>query len=177
MNALNPVRTIESQIVEALEVHDVARGGRAKLRTGELLESVGIPRERGERFPHELSGGMRQRGAIAMALVMWPFARQVPKGHPFEQLIILGFGAAASSIGADLPRLGLRLALESRRPAKVLAWAERLRANALRLPPVRPPADKQLRELQTQLRRATTDSRTSDQTRLEAAIRSRDEPS
>ena len=81
--------------------------------------------------------------------------------------------AAASSIGADLPRLGLRLALESRRPAKVLAWAERLRANALRLPPVRPPADKQLRELQTQLRRATTDSRTSDQTRLEAAIRSR----
>jgi peptide/nickel transport system ATP-binding protein len=72
MNALNPVRTIESQIVEALEVHDVARGGRAKLRTGELLESVGIPRERGERFPHELSGGMRQRAAIAMALACQP---------------------------------------------------------------------------------------------------------
>ena len=81
--------------------------------------------------------------------------------------------AAASSIGAELPRLGLRLALDSRRPAKVLAWAERLRANALRLPPVRPPLDKQLRRLQTDLRRATVDGRTSDQTRLEAAIRSR----
>jgi len=81
--------------------------------------------------------------------------------------------AAASAIGADLPRLGLRLALESRRPQKVLAWAERLRANALRLPPVRPPADKQLRELQTRLRRTTANGRTSDQSRLEAAIRSR----
>jgi tetratricopeptide (TPR) repeat protein len=81
--------------------------------------------------------------------------------------------AAASSIGAELPRLGLRLALESQRPAKVLGWAERLRANALRLPPVRPPADTKLRKLQTELRRATADGRTSDQTRLEAAIRSR----
>ena len=81
--------------------------------------------------------------------------------------------AAASAIGADLPRLGLRLALESRRPTKVLAWAERLRANALRLPAVRPPADKRLRELQTDLRRATTGGRTSEQARLESAIRSR----
>src|SRR5262249_10895628 len=47
--------------------------------------------------------------------------------------------AASSAIGAELPRLGLQLALESRRPPRVLAWAERLRANALRLPPVRPP--------------------------------------
>jgi peptide/nickel transport system ATP-binding protein len=68
MNALNPVRTIESQIVEALELHRRAEGGRARLRAGELLESVGIPAERGARFPHELSGGMRQRAAIAMAL-------------------------------------------------------------------------------------------------------------
>jgi tetratricopeptide (TPR) repeat protein len=81
--------------------------------------------------------------------------------------------AAASAIGAELPRLGLRLALESRRPAKVLAWAERLRANALRLPPVRPPADKRLGELQTELRRASAAGRTTDQARLEAAIRSR----
>jgi hypothetical protein len=81
--------------------------------------------------------------------------------------------AAASAIGAELPRLGLRRSLESRRPAKVLAWAERLRANALRLPSVRPPADRRLHELQTELRRASADGRTSDQTRLEAAIRSR----
>jgi peptide/nickel transport system ATP-binding protein len=68
MNALNPVQTVGSQIVEALELHGRARGGAAQARTGELLESVGIPRERAQRFPHELSGGMRQRAAIAMAL-------------------------------------------------------------------------------------------------------------
>ena len=68
MNALNPVRTIGSQIVEALELHDKAQGSTARARAGELLEAVGIPASRSERFPHELSGGMRQRAAIAMAL-------------------------------------------------------------------------------------------------------------
>ena len=72
MNALNPVRTIGSQIVEALEIHDIANGAAARARTGELLESVGIPAERSERYPHELSGGMRQRTAIAMALACNP---------------------------------------------------------------------------------------------------------
>jgi peptide/nickel transport system ATP-binding protein len=72
MNALNPVRTIGAQIVEALELHEVARGTQARARTAELLESVGIPRQRVERFPHELSGGMRQRAAIAMALACHP---------------------------------------------------------------------------------------------------------
>src|SRR5207253_4843529 len=43
MNALNPVRTVGAQIVEALELHGVARGSAARIRTGELLESVGIP--------------------------------------------------------------------------------------------------------------------------------------
>ena len=68
MNALNPVQTIGSQIVEALELHGRAQGSVARSRTGELLESVGIPASRADRFPHELSGGMRQRAAIAMAL-------------------------------------------------------------------------------------------------------------
>jgi len=72
MNALNPVRTVGSQIVEALELHGLARGNVARRRTGELLESVGIPAARAGRFPHELSGGMRQRAAIAMALACNP---------------------------------------------------------------------------------------------------------
>ena len=68
MNALNPVRTVGSQIVEALELHSAAKGAEAAARTKVLLESVGIPAGRAERYPHELSGGMRQRAAIAMAL-------------------------------------------------------------------------------------------------------------
>jgi len=81
--------------------------------------------------------------------------------------------AAASALGAELPQLGLRLAIDSGQAARVLGWAERFRANALRLPPVRPPRDDRLRALQTELRRATAQRRTADQNRLEAAIRSR----
>ena len=73
MNALNPVRTIESQIVEALRIHGVAnQRQQARVRTGELLELVGIPPERGRQYPHQYSGGMRQRAVIAMALACIP---------------------------------------------------------------------------------------------------------
>jgi peptide/nickel transport system ATP-binding protein len=73
MNALNPVRTIESQIVEALQIHAVEpQKQAARLRAGELLEMVGIPARRGRDYPHQYSGGMRQRAVIAMALACNP---------------------------------------------------------------------------------------------------------
>jgi peptide/nickel transport system ATP-binding protein len=73
MNALNPVRTIESQIVEALRLHGVVGSPRqARQRAGELLELVGIPAHRGKQYPHQYSGGMRQRAVIAMALACNP---------------------------------------------------------------------------------------------------------
>ncbi len=72
MNAFNPVQRIGHQIVEALELHDKAGGRAAHARCGELLELVGIRADRARRFPHEFSGGMRQRAAIAMALACEP---------------------------------------------------------------------------------------------------------
>ncbi len=72
MNALNPVRRIGEQIAEPIEVRLGVPEADAIRRAGELLELVGIPRERGRAYPHELSGGMRQRAMIAMALACDP---------------------------------------------------------------------------------------------------------
>jgi CHAT domain len=79
----------------------------------------------------------------------------------------------ASGMGIELSLEGLRIAIASRRPAKILAWAERLRASALRLPAVHPPADPKLRALQVELRRAVEQKATTRQAKVEAAIRSR----
>ena len=72
MNALNPVRRIRDQIAEPLEARLGQSPTAARKRAGELLELVGIPRKRGQAYPHELSGGMRQRAMIAMALACDP---------------------------------------------------------------------------------------------------------
>jgi oligopeptide/dipeptide ABC transporter ATP-binding protein len=72
MNAFDPVKRIGEQIVEPMELHGSASGREAAARVRELLETVGIPPERAKSYPHELSGGMRQRAAIAMALACSP---------------------------------------------------------------------------------------------------------
>jgi len=72
MNALNPVRRIREQIAEPLEERLSVSRRDARKRSDELLELVGIPKARGSAYPHELSGGMRQRAMIAMALACDP---------------------------------------------------------------------------------------------------------
>jgi oligopeptide/dipeptide ABC transporter ATP-binding protein len=72
MNALNPVRRIREQIAEPLEERLSVPRREARKRADELLELVGIPKARGSAYPHELSGGMRQRTMIAMALACDP---------------------------------------------------------------------------------------------------------
>jgi oligopeptide/dipeptide ABC transporter, ATP-binding protein, C-terminal domain len=68
MNSLNPVFNIGSQIVEGIVEHKLMDKKAAWKRAEELLELVGIERNRIKSYPHELSGGMKQRVAIAMAL-------------------------------------------------------------------------------------------------------------
>ena len=72
MNALNPVQRIGDQIAEPMIERQGISKGAAATRAGELLELVGIPKARGKAYPHELSGGMRQRAMIAMALACDP---------------------------------------------------------------------------------------------------------
>ncbi len=72
MNALNPVRKVVSQIAEPIELHGLGSAAAARKRADELLDMVGIPVAAGQRYPHEFSGGMRQRAAIAMALACRP---------------------------------------------------------------------------------------------------------
>ena len=74
MTALNPVLTVGAQIREALELHNTTGASTKELeaRVEETLELVGIPKERKDEYPHQFSGGMRQRVMIAMALVCNP---------------------------------------------------------------------------------------------------------
>lgn len=72
MNALNPVMNIGDQISEAIILHEKVSKEEALKRAGDLLELVEIPRERVSQYPHEFSGGMKQRVMIAMALACNP---------------------------------------------------------------------------------------------------------
>ena len=74
MTSLNPVFTIGQQIAEAVELHQDASADEAQARAADMLRRVGIPdpERRLDDYPHQLSGGMKQRAMIAMALVCQP---------------------------------------------------------------------------------------------------------
>jgi peptide/nickel transport system ATP-binding protein len=72
MNSLNPVFRVGDQIAEAITAHSDASKSEAKSKTESLLQLVGIDPARGRHYPHEFSGGMKQRAMIAMALALNP---------------------------------------------------------------------------------------------------------
>jgi len=72
MNALNPVFKVSDQIIEAIMAHEQVSEGEARERSRELLRRVGIDPSRADHYPHEFSGGMKQRAMTAMALACNP---------------------------------------------------------------------------------------------------------
>ena len=72
MSSLNPVTRIEDQFVDMFRAHQKISKRFATMKAAELLEVVGIDRDRLRAYPHELSGGMRQRVVIAMAMALGP---------------------------------------------------------------------------------------------------------
>jgi len=72
MTALNPVMSVGDQIAEGIKIHQDVNDSQAHILAKEMLETVGIPGDRAGEFPHQFSGGMKQRVLIAIALVCGP---------------------------------------------------------------------------------------------------------
>jgi oligopeptide/dipeptide ABC transporter ATP-binding protein len=109
MNAMTPDKKVGWQIAEPMALHGVAAGPAARRRAGELLEMVGIPASAADRYPHEFSGGMRQRASIAMALACQP--KILLADEPTTALDVMVQAQILQLLTGLSDRLGLALVL------------------------------------------------------------------
>jgi peptide/nickel transport system ATP-binding protein len=126
MTNLNPVMKIGAQIVEALEVHGRARGQAARDEAIRLLDQAGIadPEARFRQYPHEFSGGMRQRVLIAMALACRPEVLLADEPTSaldvtVQRLVLDQMGQLASDLGAAVLLITHDLGLAAERADRV----------------------------------------------------------
>jgi peptide/nickel transport system ATP-binding protein len=110
MNSLNPVMRVGDQIVDALQDHGV-QGSSKELadRVGALFEMVGLPRGTANKFPHELSGGMKQRVCIALAISLRP--RVIIADEPTSALDVVVQRQVMDTLGAVQADLGAAVIL------------------------------------------------------------------
>jgi peptide/nickel transport system ATP-binding protein len=126
MTNLNPVMKVGAQIVEALEVHGLAKGQRARTEAIRLLGEAGISdaEARFHQYPHEFSGGMRQRVLIAMALACRPEVLLADEPTSaldvtVQRLVLDQMGQLASGLGAAVLLITHDLALAAERADRV----------------------------------------------------------
>jgi peptide/nickel transport system ATP-binding protein len=107
MSALNPVMRVGAQIADVIEVHEHARAG--SQRIADLLASVGLPARVAAMYPHELSGGMKQRACIAMAIVLDP--KVMIADEPTSALDVIVQREVAETLKAVQARLGMAVVM------------------------------------------------------------------
>jgi oligopeptide transport system ATP-binding protein len=125
LSALNPVQRIGDQVAEAAQVHGASRSG-ARARALEILERVGVVpvRRRARDYPHELSGGMRQRVMLAMALVNRP--QVLIADEPTTALDVTTQAQILELLGELQDEMGLALVLVSHDLGVVAGVADRV---------------------------------------------------
>jgi oligopeptide/dipeptide ABC transporter ATP-binding protein len=124
MNALNPVLNVRDQMLDVIHAHlDVSRDG-AMDKVGTLLDLVGIPRSRLRSYPHELSGGMRQRVMIAMALATEP--EVVIMDEPTTALDVVVQRDILAQIAELRERLGFSILFITHDLSLLLEFADRI---------------------------------------------------
>jgi oligopeptide/dipeptide ABC transporter ATP-binding protein len=124
MNALNPVLSVRDQMLDVIHAHlDVSRD-EAMTRVGSLLDLVGIPRSRLRSYPHELSGGMRQRVMIAMALATEP--EVVIMDEPTTALDVVVQRDILAQIADLRERLGFSILFITHDLSLLLEFADRI---------------------------------------------------
>lgn len=124
MDALNPVITVGEQIVDTLRVHGDVSAREARERAGELFEMVGIPRDRLNAYAHQLSGGMRQRVGIALALALQPSL--VILDEPTTALDVIVEREILQQIRALQQELGFAVMFITHDLARMLQFSDRV---------------------------------------------------
>jgi oligopeptide/dipeptide ABC transporter ATP-binding protein len=110
MDSLNPVVRIDHQIAEAIEAHEGRqKSGELEARITRLLSLVGLPGKVARRYPHELSGGMKQRVCIAMAIALSPTL--VVADEPTSALDVVVQRVVAQTLQDVKERLGMSMLL------------------------------------------------------------------
>ena len=110
MNALNPVMRVRDQIGDAIVTHEAGVSARQlAVRVEDLLAAVGLPGRAADLFPHELSGGMKQRVCIAMAIALKP--QLIVADEPTSALDVVVQRVVAQTLSEVVERLGASLIL------------------------------------------------------------------